>query len=238
MPGRDWQAMLPSQGPPRHVVRQVDRALAKRYGEKRWDGRGDPLGGLIATILSQSTTYRNSGPAYESLRARFATWEQAEEAPVGEIADAIRRGGLANQKAARIKELLGRIRRERGELSLDFLADLPPQEAARALMSFKGVGPKTAACVLLFDLGRPVFPVDTHVLRITRRLGWIPATAGAESAQVILEPLIPPELRYSLHVNLIAHGRALCRPQKPRCGECPVARWCQGVGGSDKSRTC
>ena len=211
---------------PRRTVRAVDRALAKRYGERHWDGPGDPVGGLIATILSQSTTYLNYGPAFESLLARFSSWDELADAPVDEIADAIRSGGLADQKAARIKDILLRLREERGEVTLDFLADLPPEEATRYLTSFKGVGPKTAACVLMFDLGIQVFPVDTHVFRITGRLGWLPDRATPESAHAVLEPLIPPELRYQLHVNLIAHGRALCRPQRPECGECPIRRWC------------
>jgi len=139
---------------------------------------------------------------------------------------AIRSAGLAGIRAPRIIEILRRIETEQGELSLDLLWRAPVSEARAYLESLPGVGPKTASCVLLFDCGRPVFPVDTHVARITRRLGWVSAKASPEGIQSILEPLIPPRLRYGLHVNMIAHGRQLCRPQRARCDLCPVRPHC------------
>ena len=211
------------------TIRAVERALARHYGEKHWDGPGDPLAGLVGTILSQSTSDVNSGAAFAVLTETFPTWEAVAAAPEADIAAAIRSGGLAEQKAGRIKAILQRIEREQGRLSLDALGDMSAEQALEYLSGFKGVGPKTAACVLLFDLGRPVFPVDTHVHRIALRLGWLPEGASAQRAHQLLGSLVPPKLRYSLHVNLIAHGRALCRPTRPKCGECPVAKHCVWV---------
>jgi len=213
-------------------VRAVDEALAARYGDNRWPGRSDPLAGLVKTILSQSTTSRNSNAAFEALVEQFPAWEQVAAASVEDIAAAIYEGGLANQKAGRIKAILAQIQGERGELSLGFLDELPVEQATEYLRSFTGVGPKTAACVLMFDLGKPVFPVDTHVLRITGRLGWIEEGETAERAHGLLANLIAPERRYRLHVNLVAHGRTLCHARGPQCGRCPVETYCPwGMGG-------
>ena len=214
----------------RATVRRVDKALAALYGDPPRDPSGDPLGGLIATILSQNTTGRNSRAAFASLRARFPMWEQAALATEADIAAAIRSGGLAAQKAARIRDILRELLDERGELSLDFLADMPPAEALRYLAGFRGVGPKTAACVLLFDLGRDVLPVDTHVFRIAGRLGWLPEKATPESAHETLGALVPPDIMHRLHVNMVRHGRELCRPRNPRCEGCPIARDCRWPG--------
>lgn len=208
------------------TIRVVDEALAARYGDNRWPGRSDPLGGLIATILSQSTTARNSTAAYEALVEQFASWAELADASAADIAAAIYQGGLANQKAERIKAILEQIGRERGELSLDFLDELPQGEAAAYLTSFRGVGPKTAACVLMFDLGKPVFPVDTHVFRIATRLGWVGDGATFESAHATLGELVPEDIRYRLHVNLVTHGREVCLARGPRCDACPVRGQC------------
>ena len=212
---------------PQARLRAVDRALRGLYGDPGPQRLGDPLDGLIRTILSQNTTAANSRAAYASLRARFPTWEACARAPVRAIARAIESGGLANVKAARIREILRHIERERGALNLDFLQSLPPSDAAPYLRQFPGVGPKTAACVLLFDCAQPVFPVDTHVWRVAKRLGWLAPTCGREEAHAILQAVVPPDLAYSLHLNLVAHGRRLCRPARPRCGECPPRRYCK-----------
>ena len=211
----------------------VDRALARAYGRKRWAGGGDVLDGLIRTVLSQSTSDTNSRRAFESLKRRFPTWVSAVRASVAQIEDAIRSGGLARQKAAVIKAILADIERDRGEFSLEFLADLPTDRVRRYLERFKGVGPKTVACVLLFDLGRPVFPVDTHVLRIAQRLGWVPPRCGAATTHELLGALIPPKLQYQMHINLIAQGRAICHPRRPGCSECSISAFCPRRGVTD-----
>ncbi|MCE5218799.1 endonuclease III [bacterium] len=209
------------------TLRRVDRALADHYGHKVLEAGGDPLGGLIATILSQNTTAANSQAAFRSLVAQFGDWEAVAEAEVERIAEAIRVGGLSDQKARWIKQILAQVRREQGILDLAFLGRAPTQEALTYLRSFRGVGPKTAACVLLFELGRPVFPVDTHVHRIAGRLGWIGPQDTAERAHEILGSLVPHDLCYELHVNLVEHGRILCRPRDPRCDTCPIAGDCE-----------
>lgn len=210
----------------RAVVRRLDRALAAVYGDPDREPSGDPLGGLIATILSQNTTARNSRAAFAELRARLPTWEAVAFAEEADIAATIRGGGLADRKAQRIRDILRQLLDERGELSLDFLADMPPADALRYLVGLGGVGPKTAACVLLFDLGRDVFPVDTHVFRIATRLGWLPERATPQSAHETLGALVPPDIMHRLHVNMVRHGRELCRPRNPRCEDCPIARDC------------
>jgi endonuclease III len=211
----------------------VDRALARAYGRKRWSGGGDVLDGLIRTVLSQSTSDTNSHRAFESLKRRFPTWASAARASADRIEDAIRSGGLARQKALVIKGILNQLDRDLGELSLEFLTELPTEEARRYLERFRGVGPKTVACVLLFDLGRPVFPVDTHVLRTAQRLAWVPVGCDAARAHELLGALIPPKLRYQMHLNLIAQGRAICHPRRPACSECPVTALCPRIAVTD-----
>jgi endonuclease-3 len=213
--------------PTRKRIHAVDAALAKAYGPKPPRQRADPLDGLIGTILSQNTTDVNSHVAFASLKQRFPTWQEARRARTSSIAKAIERGGLANIKAERIKTILNQIHAERGELSLDFLCDLSMDEAAAYLRRFHGVGPKTAACVLVFNCGRPAFPVDTHVFRVASRLGWLTDKSTPESAHQQLQSAVPPELAYQLHLNMVAHGRRLCRPSDPKCSECPVRRYCR-----------
>ncbi|MFQ6099364.1 MAG: endonuclease III domain-containing protein [Armatimonadota bacterium] len=207
----------------------MDALLEVCYGEKRWSGPRDPLDGLIQTILSQNTTDVNSHAAFRSLKQRFPTWEEALRARETTIAKAIQRGGLANIKAGRIKRILRQIKDEHGSLSLDFLHDLPAEEAANRLSQFHGVGRKTVACVLMFDCGKPIIPVDTHVFRVASRLGWLPNKATPERAHDVLQQLVPSELVYQLHLNMVAHGRRLCRPSRPRCDECPLREHCEYV---------
>ncbi len=213
--------------PTRRQWRVLDRRLAGAHGPKLGHGRrGDPLDALVGTILSQSTNDVLSGRAYDSLKERFPTWEEALRAPTNEIAAAIERGGLAKAKARWIKAILEELVVERGELSLDFLRTYSPAETREYLTHFEGVGPKTAACVLLFALGQPVFPVDTHIHRIARRMGWVADKDTAERTFQVLDAAIPDELKYQLHVNLIAHGRTVCHARGPRCGECVVRSYC------------
>lgn len=187
---------------------------------------GDPVGELVATILSQNTSDVNSHRAYARLRRRFPRWEQAAAARPAEIAAAIRQGGLANIKAPRIRAILRTLREREGSITLRRLSRMSNEEAIEYLTSLNGVGIKTAACVLLFSLGRPVMPVDTHVYRVTRRVGWIGEHVRIEDAGAALEPGIPARLMYGTHIYLVWHGRRTCKAQTPRCGECAVRRNC------------
>jgi endonuclease-3 len=187
----------------------------------------DPLSELIFTILSQNTTDINRDRAYERLRGRFPRWEDVMVADPSEIEEAIRIGGLGPQKSKRIKAILAEIQEKTGKLSLDYLAGWEPERARQALLVFNGVGQKTAAIVLLFSLGVPAFPVDTHILRVTGRLGLIPPKADAAAAHAILGALIPPDRYYPTHLNLIALGKSLCKPRNPRCAECPLMTLCR-----------
>jgi endonuclease-3 len=215
----------------REVVEAVRRALERTFGISRHSNTGDPLDGLILTILSQNTNDRNRDRAFGRLRERFPTWQDVLNAGPEALEEAIRVGGLARVKAQRIFHLLEGLTASQGRLTLDGLRALSPQEAERALLAIPGVGKKTARCVLLFELGHPSFPVDTHILRVTRRLGWVPERASADRAHDILQRLIPPEAMESLHLNLIQLGRALCRPKHPRQETCPIRRWCRHAGG-------
>jgi endonuclease-3 len=177
-------------------------------------------------VLSQHTSDVNSERAFDSLRARFSDWEAVRLAPVAEVADAIRSGGLAVVKALRIRRILTQILDARGELSLEFLRGLCLAEARTFLRGLDGVGPKSAACVLLFSLNQPAMPVDTHVHRVAGRLGLIPPRMSADAAHEQLERMVPPEDVYRFHVGLIRHGRAICKAQRPRCSECPLNLLC------------
>jgi len=210
-------------------VRLVISRLEARYGVARRRGHRDPLDTLIETILSQATNDRNRDRAFTELKRQFPTWEAVRRAPVHRIARAIRSAGLARVKSARIKNILDRLHHLAGGLDLGFLCRMPVEQACAFLTSLDGVGPKTAACVLLFSCGRPVFPADTHILRVTRRLGWIPPHCSDQRAHEILGRLIPAEKCYSAHVNLIRLGREVCRPRAPRCTDCCLASICPSV---------
>jgi len=218
--------MAEASGDLRTKARLIHELLLEHYGEPVLGGTLDPLSELILTILSQNTADTNSGRAYDSLRERFPTWEAVLGADPADLAETIHIGGLANIKAPRIQEILRQLQEERGSLSLDFLADIPVADAREYLTSLHGVGPKTAACVLLFALRKPVFPVDTHVHRVTRRLGLIPQKATPEKTGLLLEEMVPEEVYYPFHVNLIRHGRAVCKAGRPRCEACPIAQEC------------
>lgn len=203
--------------------------LVRAYGVPPWEPDGDALGGLIGTVLSQHTSDVNSERAYAQLVSRFPAWELVRDAPVDAVAEAIRPGGLARLKAVRIQRIL-RLLTERAKghtLTLDELRDMPLDAALTYLESLPGVGPKTAACVLLFSLGQPAFPVDTHVFRVTKRLGLIGPTVSANTAHTVLAGLIPPDRRHTMHVNLIRLGRQKCHPQRPACASCPLRAECR-----------
>lgn len=208
-------------------VKFITQNLEATYGIPRNTRPDDPLDELILTILSQSTSDTNSRRAFQSLKSRFADWEAVRRARPATIAAAIKSGGLANVKSVVIKNVLNEIKLRRGELDLSFLRTVSIAEAKTFLTSLKGIGPKTANCVLLFACGRPVFPMDTHIFRITRRLGLVPPGGSDEQAHELMEGLVPANKHYSLHVNLIRHGRQICRPQNPACERCPLIEYCE-----------
>jgi endonuclease-3 len=200
--------------------------LSALYGEPVWRPHGDPMTELVLTILSQNTSDTNSGRAFMQLKQRFSRWESVMDAPLPELEAVIAVGGLAKQKAPRIQASLRAVHEARDGWDLEFLRDLPLDEAKAWLRALNGVGPKTAACVLMFALGRPALPVDTHVHRVAQRLGLVPAKASAEKAHDILEAMLAPDEVYPFHISLIKHGRRLCRAQRPLCGECPLLDGC------------
>jgi len=213
----------------RAKVLRVHQLLLGHYGEPVLKEQRDPLDELVMTILSQNTSDVNSGRAYKSLRRRFPVWEEVLEAQTDDVTESIRSGGLANIKASRIQNILRKLQKERGALDLDFLRGMAVAEGREYLDALPGVGPKTAACVLLFSLHKPALPVDTHVHRVARRLALIPDKASAEKAQVLLEEAVPQEAYYPFHLNMIRHGRTLCKAKNPRCENCPMIQECEHV---------
>jgi endonuclease-3 len=210
--------------------RRIDGALdrlERAFGTPRPERLLPPLDELILTILSQNTNDRNRDRAYAALRARFPTWGEVLRADRGDLEATIRAGGLARVKSRVIQEVLARVRRDQGGLDLEALRRMPLDEARRYLTGLRGVGEKTACCVLLFACGRPVFPVDTHIHRVARRLGWVPERATPGHSHEILGRLIPEERCFTAHVNLISLGRRVCRPRRPSCPSCPLLRLCR-----------
>jgi endonuclease III len=210
----------------RRRVRAVHRRLERHFGALLPPRRTDPLGELVLTVLSQHTSDLNAERAFASLRAAFPAWDDVVRARPEQVADAIRSGGLANTKAPRIQRILREIHEREGRYELSALRGLPDAQASSYLASLPGVGPKTAAVVLAFALGRDAFPVDTHVHRVTTRLGWVAPKTSAERAHQRLHELIPSELRVPLHVGLIRLGREICKAGRPRCEGCPVFELC------------
>jgi endonuclease-3 len=205
---------------------KIHETLLEAFGEPTWRNPLPPVDELVSTILSQNTNDTNRDRAFNGLRAKFATWEAVRDANAGDVVAAIRPAGLANQKGPRIQQVLRQITQERGSLDLSFLSDLPLEEARSWLTKFNGVGPKTAAIVLCFSLGRPAFPVDTHIYRVTGRIGLRPEKMTVEQAHPYLEALLPPETYYAAHLNLIRLGREVCHARKPDCPNCPVRKLC------------
>lgn len=231
--------------PSAHLARIYELLIAT-YGEPKNDPDYDPLGGLVGTILSQHTSDVNSERAYQQLVATFRSWVEVRDAPTHAVATAIRSGGLANIKALRIQDALltltERQQAQGGTKSLaEFLYDelmkRSSEEAWSYLRSIPGVGPKTAACVLMFNLNRPIMPIDTHVLRVSHRLGLIGPKVSADLAHTLFAKVTPPEWVYPLHVNLIRHGRQICHAQRPACNACPLYGDCAYVGSVDAQET-
>jgi len=223
---RATAASRPDTRPAHAGVAEILRLLREVYGEMPWRPHGDPISELILTILSQHTADTNSGRAFANLISAYPDWDAVRAAAAAGIAEATRAAGLSTTKAPRIKQVLQQIRDERGGYDLGFLRELPLDAARAWLMALPGVGPKTAACVLLFALGMPALPVDTHVFRVATRLGLLPAKATADAAHGILEAIVAPEQVYRFHVGLIKHGRHVCRAQRPLCGACVLNGVC------------
>ncbi|MDT5271114.1 MAG: endonuclease [Acidobacteriota bacterium] len=219
----EWVASVVEEKPVRYIVQNLERA----YGVpvNKWTD-WDVLDMLVAVILSQATSDANSDRTYDALKQRFPTWDSVLRAREQTLVEAIRLGGLANQKAAVIRGLLREVKERHGSFDLSFLREMPALEAVAYLASFRGVGPKTAACTLLFACGVEVFPLDTHIFRILRRVGLIPSKCSDEFAHTAMNRLVPAGKFYSFHVNLIRHGRKLCRPRDPLCERCPVVEYC------------
>lgn len=211
----------------REHAQAIYQRLAQAFGEPAWETPSPPLDELVCTILSQNTNDRNRDVAYRGLRARFASWEAVRDAPSHEVIDSIRPAGLANQKGPRIQAVLRQITDERGALDLDFLYALPAEEAFAWLSRFKGVGPKTASIVLQFSLGKPAFPVDTHVYRVSGRLGLRPEKMTVEQAHTHLAGLFDPQQYGPGHLNIIRLGREICHARSPKHELCPVRDLCQ-----------
>ena len=208
------------------AIREVQRRLRGQQGPFVPKPPLPVIDEIVATVLSQHTSDVNSGRAFARLRERFPAWEQVAHAPAGEVEDAIRCGGIAAQKARRIREILDAIAEREGRIDLSRLHDLDDQAVESYLTALPGVGPKTAACVLVFSMGRAAFPIDTHVHRIITRLGWIPPGTTADKAYRLLAPQVPADIRYDLHLALITHGRTVCLARRPRCGRCVLLDLC------------
>ncbi len=209
------------------LARQVHQRLLDFYGHPVWHNPLPPVDELVSTILSQNTNDTNRDRAFKSLVGNFPTWEEVRDARPSSVVAAIRLAGLSNQKGPRIQQVLKDITVERGSLDLNFLKELPLEEARAWLMKHKGVGPKTAAIVLLFSLGRPAFPVDTHIFRVTGRIGLLPGNMTVTQAHPHLENLFPPDAYYSAHLNIIRLGREICSARQPACPRCPLRTLCK-----------
>lgn len=207
--------------------RAVMEGLAPLYGWPEQMSHGDPVAELVLTILSQNTSDTNSGRAFTQLMRRFPSWRAIASAPQAEVVAAISTGGLAEQKAPRIQAALRAMGERSGDQDLEFLRAMETEGARAWLLALPGVGPKTAACVLLFALGKPALPVDTHVERVARRLGLIPPRSTAEQAHRLLEELVDPSDYYPFHMLLIKHGRRICSARVPGCDRCPLEDGCR-----------
>jgi endonuclease-3 len=219
----EWVAAVVEEKPVGYIIQNLERA----YGvpENKWTG-WDVLDMLVAVILSQATSDANSDRTYDALKKRFPDWDSVLRAREATLVETIRLGGLANQKAAVIRDLLRQVKERHGSFDLSFLRRVPAAEAVEYLSSFRGVGPKTAACTLLFACGLDLFPLDTHIFRVLRRVGLIPPKCSDHFAHDVMNRVVPSGKFYSFHVNLIRHGRRLCRPRDPLCERCPVVEYC------------
>jgi endonuclease III len=206
---------------------KIDRLLAEEYGRKKFTGGTDPLTELVRTVLSQNTNDTNRDRAFESMKAAYPTWEKLAQAPISKIAAAIKVAGLAKIRATRISKLLEAIHKSQGRYTLDFLADWQDKAIREYLIKLEGIGPKTVACVMAFSLGRNVMPVDTHVYRVSQRLGIIPPKMSVTAAHIYFNNLKDALSLYQFHLNLISHGRQICHARKPECTQCRLRVDCR-----------
>jgi endonuclease-3 len=220
----DFERRKAKYAPVAEILREV-------YGHLTWREGQSGMDELVSCILSQNTNDTNRDRAFDALKARYSSWEAVRDAPAEELIDTIRSAGLGNQKGPRIQAILRHIEVERGAFDIDFLAQLPIEEAKAWLMNLGGIGPKTAAIVLLFAYNRPAFPVDTHVHRVGQRIGFLPEGISADKAHPLMEAITPPEDYYEFHINLIRHGREMCHARKPECGRCPLTTMCDYYRG-------
>lgn len=219
--------------PGKRKTAQVAGILEETMGIPRRENPLPPLDNLILTVLSQNTNDRNRDIAYQRLRDRFPSWEAVMRAAGEEIVEAIRPAGLANQKGQRIQEILQWIQKQYGALDLDCLCDMDPQVAMETFCKLKGIGVKTMAVVLTFSCGKDIFPVDTHVHRLCRRIGLVPAdTKTAEKTFELMQSRVPTGKAFSFHINLINHGRSICKARKPLCEQCPLTGFCEYYAGT------
>jgi endonuclease III len=224
---------------PRAALRRkairTDRMLEAFYGPPSRRRRQDAVSTLVQTILSQNTSDTNSSRAFERLRSRFSSWVAVRDAPLEAVIEALRPAGLARLKAPRIQAILRRIAAERGALSLDFLRRRSVEHARAWLRRLQGVGPKTAAIVLVFGLGKPAFAVDTHVYRVGRRVGLIPEGLSVDVAHGWMEALVPRDRYAPFHLLLVRHGRETCKALRPCCAICPIRGLCDFFAARSKS---
>lgn len=206
--------------------RRLAKALSKEYGYPEWRQHLPPVDELVSTIISQNTSDTNRDMAFDALKARFSDWESVRDADPESVIEAIRPAGLSNQKGPRIQAALRHLTETQGRITLDHLEEMSVEDAKAWLTSIKGIGPKTAAIILLFALNRPAFPVDTHVHRVTKRLGLIGSKTTAEQAHVDLEQIVPPGDYYAFHLQVIRHGRRVCHARSPKCGICVLQADC------------
>ncbi|MCO5229105.1 MAG: endonuclease III [Thermomicrobiales bacterium] len=222
------QPIPPPENTDQEHFDEIERLLDITYGPRLLRTNGDPVSELVGTILSQNTSDVNTARTFASLRERFPTWEDVIEADTTDVRDAIRTGGLSNIKAPRIQKVLQAIQERQGELNLDFLASMSVEDGQKWLTELDGIGPKTAACVLLFSLGLPAMPVDTHVGRVMTRLGVVPDRTSTLRKERIIESFVGEDAdrMYAVHVETITHGRQICKAQRPLCDICPLQHIC------------
>ncbi len=211
---------------------EVAKLLEQSYGRRKWRQRGTALDSLIGTILSQNTTDKNSGRAFQQLKDAYPDYDAVLNAPEDELIDVIRIAGLGNQKGPRIQRALQKVYDERGAFDLEFLGEMDADEAREWLTDVKGIGLKTASIVVCFSFGGNAFPVDTHVNRVSQRIGFTPPGTTPDKAHYIMEEIVPPKDYFAFHIQLIQHGRAVCKARKPRCEACPLTHVCDYYQGS------